>query len=281
MDKRTQCALAEKFLALHDRKHVLVLPNAWDAGSAAMFSAMGFAAIATTSGGMAWSLGYADGENVPLSDLVATIRRIVRLSKVPVTVDFEAGYGKSPSEVAASVDTVIEAGAVGINIEDGVRHESLRDTADAALRIAAARDAARRAGVPIVINARIDTWMVGGDGIDTDRVAETVSRAHAYMAAGADCVYPIGISDSRIIGELCAAIGAPMNIGARNGLSDVAELERLGVARVSLATRLASLAYSAARRAAKRVQDTGQFEDLEADFGYADFQRLLTDKMDR
>lgn len=157
MDRREQVERARRFRALHDRRHVLLLPNAWDAASARAFADLGFEAIATTSGGMAWSLGYADGERAPLDEVLDAVRRIVRVTPLPVSVDFEAGYGASPEAVAASVRAMIDAGAVGINLEDGIRHEVLRDIDDAARRIAAAREAAREAAVPIVINARVDT----------------------------------------------------------------------------------------------------------------------------
>jgi 2-methylisocitrate lyase-like PEP mutase family enzyme len=275
MDRREQVERARRFRALHDRRHVLLLPNAWDAASARAFADLGFEAIATTSGGMAWSLGYADGERAPLDEVVDAVRRIVRVTPVPVSVDFEAGYGASPEAVAASVRAMIDAGAVGINLEDGIRHEVLRDIDDAARRIAAAREAAREAAVPIVINARVDTWIVGGDAADAERIDETLRRARAYLAAGADCIYPIALARPDVLARLCADIDAPVNIGARADLPDLAELGRLGVARVSTATRLATLALSAARDAAQRLRQSGRFDSLDAAFGYADAQRLF------
>lgn len=281
LEKGFQKALAERLLALHDRKKLLVLPNAWDAGSARLFEAMGFDAVATTSGGMAWSLGFADGEQMPLTQVLASVRRMTSVTSVPVTVDFEAGYGESPRDVFRSVLAVIDAGAAGINIEDGIRHEVLRDASDAAERIAAAREAADSAGIPIVINARVDTFMVHAHSTETSRdnsdiVSETIRRAELYIAAGADGIYPIALSDPETIGTLCNTIDAPVNIGARVGLPDLARLAGLGVARVSLATRLASLAYSAAREAAQRLQSTGSFDGLDAAFGYEEFQKLFT-----
>jgi len=275
MDRREQVERARRFRALHDRRHVLLLPNAWDAASARAFADLGFEAIATTSGGMAWSLGYADGERAPLDEVLAAVRRIVRVTPLPVSVDFEAGYGASPEAVAASVRAMIDAGAVGINLEDGIRHEALRDTGDAARRIAAACEAARETGVPIVVNARVDAWIVGGGATDSERIDETLRRARAYLAAGADCIYPIALARPDAIARLCAEIDAPVNIGARADLPDLTELGRLGVARVSTATRLATLALSAARDAAQRLRQSGRFDSLDAAFGYADAQRLF------
>jgi 2-methylisocitrate lyase-like PEP mutase family enzyme len=275
MDRQTQIERAQRFRALHDRSRVLLLPNAWDAGSARVFADLGFDAIATTSGGVAWSLGYADGEHAPLAEVTAAIRRIVRVVSLPVTVDFEAGYGESPAAVAAGVRAVIDAGAVGINLEDGIRHERMREVDDAAQRIAVAREAAREAGVPIVVNARIDSWIIASDGGVDERVEETLRRARAYLAAGADCIYPIALADPDAIARVCSALDAPVNIGARAGLPDVAELGRLGVARISTATRLASLALSSAREAARQMRSDGSFDRLEAAFGYPDMQRLF------
>lgn len=276
MDKRIQIERVARFRALHDRRQVLLLPNAWDAGSARVFADLGFAAIATTSGGVAWSLGYADGEQAPLAEVVAATRRIAHATALPVSADIESGYGDTPAAVAASVRSVIDAGVAGINLEDGVRHAALRDVDDAARRIAAAREAARAAGVPIVINARIDAWLLGVGANDAERIDETVRRARAYLAAGADCIYPIGLAERAAIAALTAAIDAPLNIGAWPGLPDLAELGRLGVARVSTATRLATLALSAAREAARALRSSGRFDALDAPFGYPDAQRLFT-----
>ena len=275
MGKERAIARAEQFRALHDRRRPLLLPNAWDAGSACVFADLGFAAIATTSGGVAWSLGYADGEQAPLDEVVAATRRIVRATTLPVSADFEAGFGDTPEAVATNVRAIIDAGVAGINLEDGVRHVALREVDDAARRIAAARQAAHAAGVPIVINARVDVWICRTAMNDADRVDEAVRRARAYLAAGADCIYPIGLTDRGQIAALVAAIDAPINVGAWPGQPDVAELGRLGVARVSTATRLVAVAYAAARDAARALRETGRYDALDASFGYPDMQRLF------
>lgn len=275
MDGPGQVERAQRFRALHDRRRVLLLPNAWDAGSAGIFADLGFDAIATTSGGIAWSLGHADGERAPLDEVLAAIRRIVRVTALPVSVDFEAGYGATPDDVAANVRALIATGAIGINLEDGVRHETLRDIDEAARRIAAARAAAHSAGVPIFINARIDAWIIGGNASEAQRIDDALARARAYLAAGADGIYPIALANPETIATLCARIDAPVNVGARGGLPDLAALARLGVARVSTATRLAALAYAAARAAARTVQSSGRVDNLDAEFGYADLQRIF------
>ena len=275
MDKQAQIQRAQRFRALHDRSRVLLLPNAWDAGSALVFANLGFDAIATTSGGMAWSLGYPDGEQTPLDEVIAAIERIVRVTSLPVSVDFEGGYGDSPEAVASNVRRALDVGIAGINLEDGIRHETLRDIDDAARRIAAARNAANDAGVPIVINARIDTWMVGGDSNEAERIEDTLRRAHAYLQAGADCIYPIALSKPEVIATLCAVIKAPVNIGVSTSLPELAELGRIGVARVSTATRLATAAFSAAYDAAESLKNNGHFDGLNANLRYEDIQRLF------
>jgi len=275
MDKQTAITRARRFRALHDRQHVLLLPNAWDAGSAALLASLGFPALATTSGGVAWSLGYADGGHLPFAEVLAAIRRIARVASVPVTVDFEDGYGSTPDAVAGSVRQAIDAGASGLNIEDGIRHESLRPIEDATARVAAARAAATQTGIPVFINARVDVFMTAACDNDTDRVEETVRRAQAYLAAGADGIYPMGVADPELLRTLCARIDAPINVMARDGLPDLDALSKLGVARVTTATHLATLAYSTARDAALQLQSTGRFRGLAASLNYAELQQLF------
>lgn len=263
---------ARHFHALHRAGQPLLLPNAWDAGSAAMFAGMGFDAVATTSGGIAWSLGYADGEQLPLQELLAVIRRIGRVVDVPVTVDFEAGFAATPAQVGENVRALLDTGAVGLNLEDGVAHACLRSLEDAAARIAAARAAAEAMGIPAFINARVDGWIVGGKPADA-LFDDGVHRARAYLDAGADGVYPIALTEPAAIAEFCAAVPAPVNIGARPGLPDLAALGRLGVARVSTAARLAMVTLAAARSAAQSLHDSGRFDALVSDIGYDDVQR--------
>ena len=276
MDIETQIRKAQAFRKMHDRSSILVLPNAWDAVTARLFERLGFGAVATTSGGVAWSLGYPDGEQAPLGEVVAATGRIVHAVDVPVTVDIEAGYGATPEAVAGTVRVVVAAGAVGINLEDGLHAPgALRKADEAADRIRAAREAAASAGVPMVINARTDTYLLKYGASDAERFDETVKRAKAYLAAGADCIFPIGLGDSAPLAALVRALDAPINVAARPGMPSVTELARLGVARVSTATRFATLALSAVERAAKELHETGRFECLEASLTHPDVQRLL------
>src|SRR3954469_1664574 len=186
-----QKQLTETFRQAHRPPPLLLLPNAWDAMSARQFEAAGFGAVATTSGGVAWSLGFPDGESAPWPEVVAATERIVRAVRVPVTADIEAGYGATPDQVGKRVTEILQSGVVGFNIEDGTpsRDEPVRTVEDASARIRAARAAATAAGVPAVINARVDLY-IKNVGDSAGRLEATARRAKAYLAAGADCIYP-------------------------------------------------------------------------------------------
>jgi 2-methylisocitrate lyase-like PEP mutase family enzyme len=277
MNREEQAQQAELFRNRHRGPRLLLLPNAWDAMSASVFVAAGFDAIATTSGGVAWSLGYADGEQTPWDEVVAATARIVRAAGVPVTADIEAGYGETPDAVMRSVSEIIAAGAVGVNLEDGTTHGPIpiRSPEDAADRLRAAREAAKAAAVPIVINGRTDLYL-RNIGDEAFRFDETVERGRAYLAAGADCVYPIGLRDRTTIGRLVKALGAPININVRAGSPSVAELEALGVARASTASQMALMAMSMTRQITDELRATGRFDRLAPAMSQADAQRLFT-----
>jgi 2-methylisocitrate lyase-like PEP mutase family enzyme len=278
MSIEAQIRKAQAFRKMHDRSKILVLPNAWDAVTARLFARLGFAAVATTSGGVAWSLGYADGERAPLDEVVAASGRIARATDLPVTVDLEAGYGETPGAVADTVRAIIGTGAVGVNLEDGLHAPgALRERGVAAERIRAAREAAAAAGVPIVINARTDTYLLKYGASDGERFDETVLRAKAYLAAGADCVYPIGLGDAAALQALVRALDAPINVAARPGIPNMAELARLGIARVSTATRFATIALSAVERAARELRASGGSECLESALTHPDVQRFFAE----
>jgi 2-methylisocitrate lyase-like PEP mutase family enzyme len=251
----SQKAKATLFRKLHRGPHILVLPNAWDAASARIFEDAGFPAIATTSGGVAAALGYPDGERTPRDEMVAAIGRIARAVKVPVTADIEAGYGRTPRDVAKTVAAVIRAGAAGINLEDG-RHDGstqLRGIDEQVARLRAARAAAASLGVPIVINARIDIYLREA-GDPRDRLAETARRAKAYFAAGADCVFPIDFYDREVVRELVRAVAGPVNVIAGPRTPSIRELHRLGVARVSFGSGPMRAAMGAAQQAATELR---------------------------
>jgi len=273
MDRTRQVHIAKAFLARHHSSPVLLLPNAWDGMSARLFVAVGFDALATTSGGVAWALGYPDGEQAPWSEVVAATARIVRSAQVPVTADIEAGYGETPSEVAANVAEIIQAGVVGINLEDGL-HGPIRSVEDASARLRAAREAAKKEGVPIVLNARCDVYHLQ-HGEESTRFDATVERCKAYLAAGADCVYPFGLRDAGIIGKFVKAVAAPVNITGRAGMPDAPTFERMGVARITIASAPTLVTMSAIKTLAMELHTTGNFDGLTATLRHPDAQKLF------
>lgn len=237
------------FSDLH-RSGLLILPNAWDAGSAAVMRSLGAKAIATTSAGCAWSLGWPDGDALPVERAITMCADVVRAAQgLPVSVDFEGGYSDDPAEVAATAKRLVAAGAQGINIEDGGgTPEALAD------KIAAIRGAA---GPDLFINARCDVWLRGVGEAET-RVAEALRRGAIYAAAGADGLFAPGLTDANDIAALTADSTMPVNLLAFPGLPDAAELERLGVRRLSAGSGLASGAYGRAASLAKAFLIDGQ-----------------------
>jgi len=268
--------LAETFRQLHRAPPILLLPNCWDPMSAHIFEAAGFPAAATTSGGLAWALGYQDGEKTPWPEVVAATRRIAEAVRVPLTADIEAGYGDTSEAVARSVTDIIGAGAVGINLEDGTPdpQQPVRTIEDAAARIRAARAAADAAGVPIVINARVDLYLKHV-GDEASRFTDTVRRAEAYMAAGADCIFVFAVADLDLIKKLTAAIKAPINVVGRAGGPGLKALEAAGVARVSIASGASMAIMSQIHRIAEELHQTGEFDILKSSMTRPEAQKLF------
>jgi len=268
-------AKAERFHALHVAPEVLVLPNAWDCASAVLFEQAGFPAIATTSAGIAFSRGYRDGEQISRDEMIDEAARIAARVEVPVTADLEAGYGIAPEEVAETVRRAIAAGLVGCNIEDGTvgGEEPLLDFTLSVERIRAAREAADDAGIPFVINARTDGFLrIGADARVLD---ESIRRANAYYAAGARSLFIPRVSDGQTIGRLVRDISGPINILAGPKTPSVAELEALGVARLSVGGGIARAAYTLTRAAAEELRHAGTFGFTENTFSNAELNDLL------
>jgi len=258
---------AAALLALHHGKG-FVLPNAWDPGSARILEQVGFAAIATTSAGIAWARGVPDGGAVDRDAMLAEVARITAAVTVPVTADLENGYGATAEDVGRTVTLALETGVVGGNLEDA-GPEGLFGIDEAADRVAAARAAAPRG--TFVLNARTDTYFAGTGG---DPFSETVERAGRYVDAGADCIFVPGVVEAETIQRLAAAIPVPLNIvaGLANTI-DAPALFSLGVRRVSLGGSLARAALSLLERAGHELLETGTLGFLDGAIGYADLQR--------
>lgn len=292
MDRRA--ALARRFHELHRGKWPLVLMNAWDGGSARVFVAAGCPAVATTSGGIAFSLGHADGELLAREELIEATARIAAAVGVPVTADVESGYGATPEAVGETIALVLEAGAIGVNLEDTVRVEgdaadgdggaadgvaarwTLRDLDDQCARLRAARAAADATGVPLFLNARTDTYLLGAGEPGEERLALAIGRLRAYAEAGADGIFVPGMSDPAEIAATVAAVDRPLNLLASPTLQPVGELARLGVARVSVGSGPARAALALTRRIADEVNGHGTYDLLtDHDLPYDAANRLF------
>jgi 2-methylisocitrate lyase-like PEP mutase family enzyme len=273
-----EAALA--FRALHTPGRPLVLPNAWDTASALLVEEAGVAAVATTSAGLAWDLGTADGDRLDRDRALGAVARIAAAVRVPVSADIESGYAKDAAGVGDTIRAVLAAGAVGVNLEDalydgegddvGGGRGPLRPVAEQAERIAAARAAADAAGVPLFINARIDTVLRGAGGVE-----ETLERAAAYLAAGADGIFVPGAVDPETVKSLVAGVEGPLNVLVGPGAPSVAELAALGVARISAGSSIAQAAHAVVRRAARELLSAGTYDSLTGGLDYAELNTVL------
>jgi len=261
---------ASAFHRLHAPGQLLVLPNAWDAASARLMESLGAAAIATTSSGLCWSHGYADGRSIPREILVGAVAEIVRVTSLPVSVDVEAGYAAEPKRVAETVVAVIDAGAVGINLEDGSAPPELL-----AAKIEAVKQAAKASGVDLFVNARTDVYLKRLT--PPERAAsETIARARRYAEAGCDGLFVPGLAETGAIRAIAAAGRVPLNLMVLPQLPPVAELRACGVRRVSAGSAVCAAALGAARRAAKQLLAEGRYESLFSEpVAYAEMNALF------
>lgn len=278
----SQAAKADEFRSLHDRRNVLVLPNAWDVPSARVFEDEGFPAVATSSAGLMVSLGYQDGEDIPPREFVSAVGRIARVLSVPLSADVVGGFGDSPEGVVRSVRAVVGAGAVGINIEDFVHTtKRLLPMEKQTARLGALVRLRKSLKVPFVINARTDALRFGlGD--ENAKLEEAIRRAEAYRDVGADCVYPMGLTDRASISRFVKALDFPVNVMVRKGLPPVPELKRLGVARVSFGPSASYAAMGLLKRASREVLENGTYGALvEGAIGFDELNALAVPRKKR
>jgi 2-methylisocitrate lyase-like PEP mutase family enzyme len=277
MSRATQPELARQFLALHGGRKTLVLPNAWDVASARIFEEAGFPAVGTSSAGIAYALGYPDGQKISRSEMLAVVHRIVEAVGIPVTADMEAGYGAKPEEIAQTAREVLAAGAVGMNLEDFV-HDKLDALADMSLqqeKIRAVAETSTRAGVPFVLNARTDIFLASIGPSET-RLARTIERLNAYRDAGAQCLFAPGVKDKETIAQLVSGVHGPLNILAIAGTPPVADLESLGVARVSVGSGPMRATLGLLTGIARQLHEEGSFSLMtDGAMTYADANRLF------
>jgi len=277
IDLEAQKKKADAFRAMHRGPKALLLPNVWDVASARIIEEAGFGALATTSAGIAFSLGYPDGQKISREEMLARVARIARAMKVPVTADVEAGYGDRAEDAARTAQAVIEAGAVGVNLEDGTGdpEHPLADLSLQLDKIRAVREAALKTGVLLVLNARTDVYLdqVGPAHL---HYFETINRARAYRDAGADCIFVPGVRDLETIGKLVKDLQCPVNVLAGPGSLSVPELEKLGVARVSLGSGPMRATLGLLRRMAEEVKTSGTYSTLEGAPAHAAVNKMLS-----
>jgi 2-methylisocitrate lyase-like PEP mutase family enzyme len=272
-------AKAAAFRVLHSGREILLLPNVWDVASARLIEESGFKAAATSSAGIAFSLGYPDGQRISREEMLAVIARIAKAVRVPVTADVEAGYGKTPEDAGRTARAVLDAGAVGMNLEDaiGTSPSVLVELPLQLEKIRAVREMASRLRIPLVLNARTDMYLLQ-IGDPAERYDETVRRLSAFREAGADCVFAPGLRDAPTIGRLVADLKCPINILAGPGSPSVPELSKLGVARVSLGSATMRATVGCLRRIAQELKATGTYSNLEDAPSHAEMNRMMERK---
>ena len=258
---------AEMFLKFHQDKEILVLLNSWDIGSSKLIEACGYKAIATTSMGIAASLGYPDSQVIQLSEMIEVITGIVNAVQVPVTVDIEAGYGNNLKEIIDSVKKVIATGIVGINIEDSIDlNPVLIDEMEFCERISAIRALSESLGFHLVINARTDSFYTSL-GSPLEKLSESIKRGNKYREAGADCIFIQPVWETETISTLVKEINAPINILSNPGIGaglppSVRELQDLGVARLSLGSSLMKATLALIKKVADELSEKGTYNIL-------------------
>ena len=267
---------AEALRMLHHGPGALILPNAWDVASARIIEEAGFSAIATSSAGIAFSLGYPDGQKISRAEMLEQVGRIARKVKLPVTADVESGYGSKPEDAAQTTRDVISCGAVGMNLEDA-RDNGKYQMADLSLqleKIRAVREVATKSGVPVVLNARTDVYLEKVGPPET-RYDLTLQRLAAFREAGADCVFAPGLQDAQTISRLVKDLDCPLNILAGPGSPSIRELQALGVARVSLGSGPMRATLGHLRKVAEEIKSTGTYSTLDGAVPYADLNKLM------
>jgi 2-methylisocitrate lyase-like PEP mutase family enzyme len=269
----TQSEKATRFRKLHEGPQAFLIPNPWDAGSARVLAALGFQALATSSGASAGILGKRDG-GVTRGEALTHARAIVGATDLPVSADLEKGFGDAPEAAAETIRLAAEVGLVGGSIEDatGDAQRPLFDLGQATERVAAAVQAARGLGFPFTLTARTENFLRGNPSLD-----DTIKRLQAFEKAGADVLMAPGLPDLASVRAVCAAVGKPVNFmaGIKGKSFTVAELAAAGVRRISLATSLYRVAMSALLEAAREVKDKGTFGYLDRSLATPDLNAFM------
>lgn len=274
--RASQAEKADRFHALHTRPGAFVIPNPWDAGTARILTRLGFEALTTTSGGLAFMLGRRDGSGaVSRDETLANAKAIVDATHLPVAADLENGFGHTPEAAAETIRLAGErAGVVGGSIEDasGDPHQPIYDFEHAVERVAAAAEAAHALPFRFVLVGRAENFLHGRPDLD-----DTIRRLQAFEAAGADSLYAPGLTKPEDIHTVCGAVGKPVNVvmGLKSGSLSVAELAALGVRRISVGSALSRAALGAFVRAAREIRENGTFRFAEDTLPYAEANDLV------
>jgi len=277
MSTQQQAQKAEQLRKLHHGPRILTLPNAWDVASARVVEELGYPAIATTSAGVAFALGYPDGQQISRDEMLDMVSRIANAVRVPVTADMEAGYGTTVDDMADTAKAIVAAGAVGLNLEDvtGPDASSHVDSNLQVEKIRTIRKVSASLGVSLVINARTDIYLMP-IGPEETRFERTVQRLRAYREAGADCLFAPGLRDADTIAKLVKALDAPLNILVNAGSPSLKELEKMGVARASTGSAAMRATLGLLRRVGKELLDTGTYNSgLDGAIPFAEVNKLL------
>ena len=274
---KRQVAKADRLRELHRGPRILLLPNVWDVAGARILEKAGVSAIATTSAGIAFALGYPDGEKISRTEMFESVARIAAKVSLPVTADAEAGYGHRPEDAALTARAVIESGAVGMNLEDGSDdpQHPLVDLSLQIEKIAAVRETASALGVPLVLNARTDVYLLQV-GQPESRLDETIKRLSAFRDAGADCLFAPGVRELQVISRLVRELQHPLNVLAGPGSPAIPELQKIGVARVSLGSSPMRATLGLLQRITQELQSSGGYEALEGAPTHAEVNKILS-----
>ena len=273
LDEQKQKTMAASLRAMHRDGRILVLPNAWDAASARVFEEAGFGAIATTSAGIAFTLGYPDGQRISREEMLGVVRRITAAVRVPVTADVEAGYGERPEDAARTARDV-GPGWSGGNEYGGCDRRSRSASSGLGASRMERVQAVREAAQDVVLNARTDVYLLQLETPDR-RYDAALRRLAAYRDAGADCLFVPGLADAGIIGRLVKDLGCPINILVGPGSPSILELQKLGVARVTVGSGAMRAAMGLTRRIAKELRESGTYQALEGAIPFAELNRLM------
>ncbi|HET9825631.1 MAG TPA: isocitrate lyase/phosphoenolpyruvate mutase family protein [Chitinophagaceae bacterium] len=259
-----QTEKAKRFYDLHHQGKLLILPNIWDPLGAILLESLGYPAVATASASVAFSNGYDDGENIAFTDVLNILKKITNSVDIPVSADVERGFAENDTELRENTRQLIQTGIVGINIEDTEKKtNSLLPIEVQCQRIRAIKEVAKEMGVPLFINARTDVY-IRGKGLDTpqSRFDETLKRGVAYKAAGADCFYPITLSDRDDLKKLIEQLQMPVNVVTIAGLPQLSSLDEVGVARVSLGPSFLKIAIRSMKNLATKLQNYDGLSDI-------------------